>query len=358
MMKEIKIGLAIILVIAILYSGYKFYDATKATAKNYAPSIYTHQWQKAMAWVRENTPENAVFGHWWDYGYWLQSIGKRATVLDGGNTIPYWDYLMGRYGLTGPSYWDALEFLYSHNTTHFLIDSTDIGKYGAFSSIGSDAAYDRASYIPALVKDFSQARETKNGTMQVYPGGFSLDSDVVYEQNGSKVFLPAGKSGIAAVIVEFDKNGMISEQPKGVFVYQNKQSILPLRYAYQNKFVDYGEGVEAGIFLMQRLVNLQQGQQMDPTGAMFYLSNRTVKSQLAKLYLYQEGSPYFVKVHDEDDFLIAQIKSSGVSNSSFVFYDQFRGPISIWEIHYPPGMEVNEKYLELNYPSRDLEMAL
>jgi len=82
------------------------------------------------------------FGHWWDYGYWVQSIGKRATVLDGGNAITYWNYLMGRYVLTGNNQDDALEFLYNHNTTHLLIDSSDIGKYGAFSSIGSDESYD------------------------------------------------------------------------------------------------------------------------------------------------------------------------------------------------------------------------
>jgi len=66
----------------------------------------------------------------------LQSIGERATVLDGGNAIVYWNYLMGRHVLTGDNQKDALEFLYNHNTTHLLIDSSDIGKYGAYSSIG------------------------------------------------------------------------------------------------------------------------------------------------------------------------------------------------------------------------------
>src|SRR3990172_10160255 len=106
-----------------------------------------------MTWVRENTERNTVFGHWWDYGYWVQSIGERATVLDGGNAISYWNHMMGRYALTGTNETEALEFLYAHNTTHFLIDSTDIGKYPAFSSIGSDENYDRRSWISPFLKD-------------------------------------------------------------------------------------------------------------------------------------------------------------------------------------------------------------
>jgi len=141
-----KIILGVILILVIIFSVfvfYNFYKQTKSQAYNFVPSGYNKQWQKAMDWTRKNTPEDAVFGHWWDYGYWLQSIGKRATVLDGGNAISFWNYYMGRYVLTGDNEKDALEFLYAHNATHFLIDSSDIGKYGAFSSIGSNEDYDR-----------------------------------------------------------------------------------------------------------------------------------------------------------------------------------------------------------------------
>ena len=60
--------------------------------------------------ARKHAP-NAVFGHWRDYGYWVQTLGERATVLDGGNAKSYWNHLMGRYALTGTSNKEALEFL-------------------------------------------------------------------------------------------------------------------------------------------------------------------------------------------------------------------------------------------------------
>ena len=35
-----------------------------------------------MSWVRENTSEDAVFSHWWDYGYWITTMSDRATLAD------------------------------------------------------------------------------------------------------------------------------------------------------------------------------------------------------------------------------------------------------------------------------------
>ncbi|MEK6842708.1 MAG: hypothetical protein AABX84_02735, partial [Nanoarchaeota archaeon] len=136
-------AILVILLVSSIFTIWVYYKSDLSVGNNYAPGAYQQQWQKAMAWVRENTQENAVFAHWWDYGYWLQSIGERATILDGGNSIGYWNHLMGRLVLTGTEQDDreALEFLYTHKGTHLLIDSTEIGKYAAFSNIGSDENY-------------------------------------------------------------------------------------------------------------------------------------------------------------------------------------------------------------------------
>jgi len=34
--------------------------------------------------IKDNTNEDGIFAHWWDYGYWVQTLGKRATIADGG----------------------------------------------------------------------------------------------------------------------------------------------------------------------------------------------------------------------------------------------------------------------------------
>jgi len=349
--KILALILALVIIIAAIFTGTQFHNEIKGQAEIYAPSIYTNQWQKAMAWVRGNTQENAVFSHWWDYGYWIQSIGKRATVLDGGNVISYWNHLMGRYALTGSDKKAALEFLYAHNTTHFLIDSTDIGKYGAFSSIGSDTGYDRQSWMSVFVKDNNQIKETKNGTIYAYGGGTSLDDDITYDNNGTKIFLPGRKAGLGVVLIEQNTAGELSSQPIGIYVYQNQQYRLPLRYIHINgKFHDFGSGIEAGVFLMSR-VN-QNGNQIsiEKNGALLYLSDRTVKSQLARLYLYKEDDPNFKLVHSEDDFLVGQLKSQDPNIQDIVFINGVRGPIRIWEVHYPKDIELKKDYLSTIYP--------
>jgi dolichyl-diphosphooligosaccharide--protein glycosyltransferase len=353
--KIVSMMLVAVIIIATIVSAYGHYNAIKNSAPGHVPSIYTQQWQKAMAWVRANTPENAVFGHWWDYGYWVQTIGERATVLDGGNSIPYWNHLMGRYALTGPDEREALEFLYVHNTTHFLIDSTDIGKYSAFSSIGSDANYDRASFIPAFLRDDSQVQEKKNSTVFIYMGGTGLDGDIVYEENGTRFFLPSGRAGLGAVLIEKNQDNEIISNPRGIFVYEGQQYNLPFRYAFDGEFRDFGYGIESGVFLMPQVEQQGNNVNIKQDGALLYLSERVVKSQLARLYLYKQDSESFKLVHSEDDFLVSSLKTQGaVIENDIVYFGGVRGPIRIWEITYPEDIDFKEEYLETVYPSEDL----
>ncbi len=351
--KEKKIFVLVLsgaVILLTIFSGYNLYKGVSSESAGYVPSGYTQQWQKAMQWVREETPENSVFGHWWDYGYWVQSIGERATVLDGGNEFSYWNHLMGRYALTGTSNIEALEFLYAHNTTHFLIDSTDIGKYTAFSSIGSDENYDRRSWIPTFLRDNSQTVERKNSTLFIYSGGIAIDEDILYEENGTRIFLPGDKAGLGAVIIEKNSAGEISSV-LGVFVYQNQQYTLPLRYYYDGKLNDLGRGLESGIFLHPK-INVQDGQgiNIEQDGALLYLSKRTVKSQLARLYLYGEENNNFKEALVEDDFIIKDLKSQGVQIGSFAYFQGFRGPIKIWGIEYPKEIKYKKEFIDTDYP--------
>ncbi|HLD38565.1 MAG TPA: hypothetical protein VJA20_03930, partial [Candidatus Nanoarchaeia archaeon] len=316
------------------------------------PSAYNQQWQKAMKWVSDETPQNSVFSHWWDYGYWLQSIGNRATVLDGGNSNTFWNYYMGRLVLTGDNQKDALEFLYSHDANYLLIDSSDIGKYGAFSSIGSNENYDRLSFIPTIHLDKSQSRETSSGMMRVYSGGVGLDEDINYKLNGSEIFLPSGAAGIGGVILQSsqDNESMGFTQPTGVFVYNGQQYNLPLRYLeYNNKFVDFGSGLEGGIKIIQKIDVVNGQVQMDDFGSILYISPRVMRGYFAQKYLLD--NPFnkfsnFELVHSEDNLIVSELKKQGVNLNEFVYYQGIQGPIKIWEIKYSGNEEKKQEYLD------------
>jgi dolichyl-diphosphooligosaccharide---protein glycosyltransferase len=42
----------------------------------------TDDWPQAMQWISENTEEDAVIAAWWDYGYWITTLGERTTIAD------------------------------------------------------------------------------------------------------------------------------------------------------------------------------------------------------------------------------------------------------------------------------------
>ena len=48
--------------------------------------INTPDWLETMDWIKNNTPDDAVVGSWWDYGYWIQTKAERASLADNSTT--------------------------------------------------------------------------------------------------------------------------------------------------------------------------------------------------------------------------------------------------------------------------------
>ena len=45
-------------------------------------AIATNDWPDALNWMKNNTPKDSVVASWWDYGYWIQTLGERTTFVD------------------------------------------------------------------------------------------------------------------------------------------------------------------------------------------------------------------------------------------------------------------------------------
>ena len=54
----------------VIFTGGSFYQTT------------TNDWIDATNWIKENTPSDSVIFSWWDYGYWIQTLGERTTLAD------------------------------------------------------------------------------------------------------------------------------------------------------------------------------------------------------------------------------------------------------------------------------------
>jgi asparagine N-glycosylation enzyme membrane subunit Stt3 len=305
------------------------YYQTSLSQNTYSGSTYHQQWQQTGFWMRENTPQDAVFAHWWDYGYLVQS-NNRATITDGGNTIGAWNYWLGRHVLTGHSDIEALQFLKAHNTTNLLIVSDEIGKYPAYSSIGSDQNYDRYSWINVFTLQQDQIRETRNTTVLLYAGGTSLDQDIIYQDK----FYPKGQAGIGAFFlplanVENASDSQV-EQPSMVLVYNGQQVQIPLNCVFiGNTEVKFTGGIDACIRILPTINNGQINQ----IGSLLYLSPEVYQTQFTKLYLFNKDTEYFKLAYSDE----SQVPLS-------LYNGRLIGPHKIWDITYPDDLEVPEHF--------------
>ena len=329
--------LCLLLLPAIQGSLISYYKNTSLTTANSGP-IYTQQWQYAMQWVRDNTPTDAVFAHWWDYGYWVQTGGERATVSDGGNSGGAGiNFNSARYLLTTPNDTDALTYMKSRGATHALIVSEDIGKYPAFSTIGSDLSNDRYSWIPAFRLDSRNSQELRNQTIRVYAGSTALDEDFIFND----ILLPRGAAGIGAFLVPFttvDDSQAVIGQPQAVVIYNSQRYDIPLTcLVVQGKKTEFpiNDGMDACLTIIPNV----EGNKLDPIGAVLYLSHKTRNSFLARHYIYGEESPNFKVVYNDAE------------NIPLMLYNgRIVGPHKIWEANIPPTILVNESMKSSVFP--------
>ncbi len=314
----------------------KYYTISLNQANGSGPG-YHLLWQQAGKWTRENTQENAIFAHWWDYGYWVQSGFERATITDGGNFIGWWNYLVARDVLTTDDPEKALKFLYAHNANYLLAVADDIGKYPAYSLIGSDENYDRLSSITTFSLDLQNSQETRNGTMLVYRGGAALDENLVYNE----VLYPAGSAGIAEFFLPLStENGQTRIlQPTAVIVYNSQQINVPINCLYiENQKLIFENGLNACI----AIIPILNPDSTNKFGALLYLSNKVSKSLFSRMYIGGETISGFKLVYDSEGQVPLGIYNGGLN-----------GPIRIWEIDYPPNITLTDEekqyYLQENY---------
>ena len=80
-------GIIILLVIPVSFPS----NGNWVTAAKSPPTILnggtaypvsTNDWLESMEWIKNNTPKDAVIASWWDYGYWISTLGERASIAD------------------------------------------------------------------------------------------------------------------------------------------------------------------------------------------------------------------------------------------------------------------------------------
>ncbi len=343
--KFLLIAIVILIAVILIITAVNFEKSTSQQVKYSINGAYYQQWQKAMAWVRTETPEGSIFVHWWDYGYWVQTLGERPTVTDGGHINNYFDHTTARYLMNAQNEKTALQLCKAYNVSYFLIDSSDIGKYSAFASIGSDkTGIDRLSWISTFVLNEQQTQETKNETTYVYTGGTMFDKDVSWKGN----FFPMQRAGIGAFLLVIDKETQKINQFNAIVIYNNQQYVVPIRYLWMDgkKQEINKDGLNSMFYFIPSVS--QYG--INNLGAGLYLSEKALNAEWVKLYLLNE-TENFELVHNEPSLFVKQLRDSyNLTVGDIVLTGDLQGPIKIWKVNYPSEINYYPEYLKTISP--------
>jgi len=90
---------------------------------------------------------------------------------------------------------------------------------------------------------------------------------------------------------------------------------------------------------------------VDPLGAVIYLSPKVSKSLFAQLYLLDdvfENYPTIKLANVESEPVIKSLQSQGMNFGEFVYFNGFRGPIKIWEVNYPANIVAHEEFTRVS----------
>ena len=261
---------------------------------------------QTLTWMKDTLPKNAVVAANWGYGTQLNVFGGVKTITDSDHFLPHWIHLYYRHVFCAQSEQEALSFLKTHGATHLMLTKWGVTSQSKnFSFIGSTASNDRRFRFYELTR-----REAPVGApYQIRP-----------KQHGTPVAFvdmvsttPVRSPGAHAHIVPG------TQQKLGVTAHLK---------THRNIFHEISINTDSP---SQQAVGIGNG------GVVFYFDSRAIfdkayyvppigwNSLAVKLFLRGKHRNAFIPVYPENGDAAAEVK--------------------VWEIHYPPYIKKNSKYL-------------
>ena len=214
-----KKALAFTAIILIIFGGASIYNSN-----GYKTSLTPHltdYWLTALIWLDDNTPQEEVVCNWWDYGYWIQTVGNRRTISDGMRTgmgpwiRGYSELLASLDSNAIPKLISMEEEAYKQTgnrftINHIIVDQSLLIKTGVLNSVIQRNVFNTAYFY---FKGIS-----KKGSVTTY----------IYESGDTRLYLVTDDKVTYCYIEQgnqrYGVSNFIVENPKGQnFVYENIQ---------------------------------------------------------------------------------------------------------------------------------------
>ena len=246
---------------------------------------------QALNWIKTSLPQDTVIAANWSYGSRLNVFGGVKTITDQDTFLPHWIHLYYRHVYCAQDVREALEFLKTHGATHLMLREWGlIDRASTYSYIGSDENSDKRFGFTRLV----QLGYKRLSKIEQTPFLYVEEPDITSPPDFITARLKEG--GTARLpYVAF----------KGTKRHIYKTSIDDNPHGNVILYYDEKGGLEKA----------------------FYISNLGWQSLAVRLYFLGDFSDIFVPIYPTNG--------------------EDTAPLKIWEIHYPPDIETDDKYLAI-----------
>ena len=254
---------------------------------------------QALNWIKTSLPQDTVMAANWSYGSRLNVFGGVKTITDQDTFLPHWIHLYYRHVYCAQDVREALEFLKTHGVTHLMLREWGlIDRASTYSYIGSDENSDKRFGFTRLVK-LGYKRLSK---IEQTPFLYVEEPDITSPPNFITARLKEG--GIARLpYVAF----------KGTKRHINKTSIEDNPHGNVILYYDEKGDLEKA----------------------FHISNLGWQSLAVRLYFLGDFPDIFVPIYPTNG--------------------EDTAPLKIWEIHYPPDIKTDDKYLVIEPTSEQVK---
>jgi len=144
--------------------------------------ISTNDWPDAMQWLNENTPEDAVIASWWDYGYWISTLGERKTLADNSTLLDWQIRKIAATYMSTPE--DAWRILMSDTKTNVDSYYVTLPAFFDWGMEAEDAVFDlnqhRLEQFKIWKDDSSPDKIHDSDKAEKYPTLFDYYESEVY----------------------------------------------------------------------------------------------------------------------------------------------------------------------------------
>ena len=302
-------AVAMLALLVWLPSPYGYAWNTLRATKHLRRSVPPYQTiAQTFQWMKAQLPNTTVVATDWIHGSQLNVLGGVKTITDQDTFIQHWIHLYYRYLFCGQSEKEVLQFLKSHGATHLMLTEVDITKMAhAYSKIGR-----HSEQTPTFeIVEFRYITREK-GHLFLFPAKVTP-----FFKNIQMNISPETDTPTSAIALS--QNGTRTNIPYVVF-----------------------SGKERNIS------NTQDGSK---TGGIILYFDES--------HHFQKG--YYVPPIAWDNFTI-RLFLRGIPSDAFhpVYEVQKTGEtdVKVWEIHYPPDIKTDLKYLKTGVPEIDARLQL